>query len=74
MVSKMQLNEQFMEPKQGNQADDLHVDKVLSENVSTTKSNLYHYYVDINKQCKELQDNSTQGFSNKLALINLNEK
>jgi hypothetical protein len=45
----MQLNEQFMEPKQDNQVVDLHVDKVLSENVPTTKSNLYHYYVDINK-------------------------
>jgi hypothetical protein len=73
MVSKMQLNEQFIEPKQGYQAVDLHVDKVLSENVPTTKSNLYHY-VDINKQCKELQDNSTQGFSNKLAFMNLDEK
>jgi hypothetical protein len=54
MVSKMQLNEQFMEPKQDNQVVDLHVDKVSSENIPTTESNLYHYYVDINKQCKEL--------------------
>jgi hypothetical protein len=74
MVSKMQLNEEFMEPKQDNQAVDLHVDKVLNENVCTTKSNLYHYYVDINKQCKKLQYHSTQAFSNKLTLMNLDKK
>lgn len=52
---------------------DLQVEEVLDENIYTTHGNVYHYYVDVDGQCNEIEDETIEGPNNTRVFENLDD-